>query len=80
MKTKEPEGQLARWIDTLSSYQFEVEHRPGRIHSNANAMRRIPCWQCGQNSVEEPVQVHSVMQVHENGNFDIARLKRKIKI
>lgn len=79
MKTKEPEGQLARWIDTLSSYQFEVEHRPGRKHSNADAMSRIPCRQCGQNSVKEPMSVHSVMQVHENEKFDIGEAQKKDK-
>ncbi|KHJ39933.1 hypothetical protein D918_10020 [Trichuris suis] len=27
---KEPEGQIARWLELLSNYDFEVEHRPGR--------------------------------------------------
>ena len=48
MRTKSPEGQMARWIDALSSYEFDVEHRPGRKHSNADAMSRRPCKQCGQ--------------------------------
>ena len=41
MKTKNPEGQVARWIDALSSCQFDVEHRPERKHSNADAMSRM---------------------------------------
>ena len=45
---KEPEGQVARWIETLSTYQFEVQHRPGKQHSNADALSRIPCKQCGR--------------------------------
>ncbi|MCG7878903.1 MAG: RNase H-like domain-containing protein, partial [Candidatus Thiodiazotropha endolucinida] len=58
MKTKNPEGQMARWIDALSSYQFEVEHRPGRKHSNADALSRIPCRQCSRE--EELILIRSV--------------------
>ena len=51
---------MARWIDALSSYEFDVEHRPGRKHSNADAMSRKPCKQCGQ--VEKrPIIVRPVM-------------------
>ena len=49
---------MARWIDALSSYQFDVEHRPGRKHSNADALSRIPCGQCGYQ--EEPVCIRPV--------------------
>lgn len=41
MSFKEPEGQLARWLDTLSEYDFEIRHRAGRIHGNADALSRI---------------------------------------
>ena len=46
MKTKNLEGQLARKMDASSSYQFDVEHRPGQKHSNADALSKIPCRQC----------------------------------
>uniref|UniRef100_A0A5S6QHH5 RNA-directed DNA polymerase n=1 Tax=Trichuris muris TaxID=70415 RepID=A0A5S6QHH5_TRIMR len=39
---KEPEGQVARWLELLSSYNFEVEHRAGRKHGNADALSRVP--------------------------------------
>ena len=41
---KNPEGILARWLMTLSSYMpFDyIAHRPGRLHGNADAMSRIP--------------------------------------
>ncbi|MCG7879381.1 MAG: RNase H-like domain-containing protein, partial [Candidatus Thiodiazotropha endolucinida] len=42
MKTKEPEGQQARWIETLAEYDFEVKHRPGKRHGNADALSRAP--------------------------------------
>ena len=43
LKFKNPEGQIARWLETLASYQFEIEHRPGRLHGNADALSRRPC-------------------------------------
>ena len=37
---KEPEGQLARWIEQLQEYNFAIIHRPGRKHGNADALSR----------------------------------------
>eukprot|EP00731_Ephydatia_muelleri_P003023 Em0001g3023a len=42
----EPEGQVARWLECLSEYDFEVVHRPGTKHTNADALSRMPCPQC----------------------------------
>lgn len=46
---KNPEGQLARWLETLATYDFKIEHRAGRIHSNADALSRRPCCETGCN-------------------------------
>uniref|UniRef100_A0A3B1K245 NACHT domain-containing protein n=1 Tax=Astyanax mexicanus TaxID=7994 RepID=A0A3B1K245_ASTMX len=43
MRFREPEGQLARWLSRLQEFRFEVVHRPGRGHSNADALSRRPC-------------------------------------
>ena len=51
-KFKEPEGQIARWLQILSEYDFQVEHRPGKQHLNADALSRSHCKQCGQS--EQP--------------------------
>ena len=40
---KAPEGQLARWIEQLQQYDFDVQHRSGASHSNADALSRRPC-------------------------------------
>lgn len=47
---KEPEGQLARWLERLQEYTFTIAHRPGRKHQNADALSRRPCSQCGRES------------------------------
>ena len=40
---KQPEGQIARWLETLSEFDMEIIHRPGRVHSNGDALSRKPC-------------------------------------
>ena len=76
MNFKNPEGQVARWIEFLSVFHMDIEHRPGRRHGNADGVSRIPCRQCGKN--EETDSDQKVCQVgHDNSNddIDISRLK-----
>jgi hypothetical protein len=40
---REPEGQMCRWLQQLQGYDFEIQHRPGKIHGNADALSRRPC-------------------------------------
>ena len=40
---KNPEGQMARWLEMLSRFDFKVIHRPGKLHGNADALSRRPC-------------------------------------
>ena len=39
---KNIEGQLSRWIQELSQFDMTVIHRPGKLHTNADALSRIP--------------------------------------
>ena len=43
---KNPRDQLARWLERLSDFDFEVEHRPGQLHFNADGLSRLP-WDEG---------------------------------
>jgi len=43
---KTPTGIMARWIETLAEFDIQIEHRPGRLHSNADALSRHSCKQC----------------------------------
>ena len=45
---KEPEGQLARWLEQLQELEFDIIHRRGARHQNADALSRLPCRQCGR--------------------------------
>jgi hypothetical protein len=39
---KSPQDQLARWLEELSQYNMEIQHRPGRKHVNVDALSRLP--------------------------------------
>jgi RNase H-like domain found in reverse transcriptase/Reverse transcriptase (RNA-dependent DNA polymerase) len=41
LKTAEPKRRLGRWILKIQPYNFEVIHKPGRIHSNVDALSRL---------------------------------------
>ena len=39
---KEPQGQLARWLEELGQYDMSIKHRQGKKHLNADALSRKP--------------------------------------
>jgi len=53
---KNPTAHLARQLDFLADYDFNIEHRPGKNHQNCDALSRLrpcqegkegdPCKQC----------------------------------
>lgn len=40
---KDPEGQIACWLEQLQDYMFSVEHQVGRAHGNTAALIQHPC-------------------------------------
>ena len=61
-RTPEPIGQQGRWLERLAEFEFQVVHRPGRKHANADALSRRPCRQCGW---EDPATVAAVTEEPE---------------
>ena len=52
---KRPEGILARWVETLAEFDIEIEHRPGRLHSNVDGVSRPFCkLQCSHKTMKTP--------------------------
>ncbi len=70
MAFKEPEGQVARWIQVLDTYDYTIEHRPGRLHGNADGLSRIPCRQCGRSDEDEDETPPSVRAITRRGTND----------
>ena len=71
---KNPEGQIARWFEILAAYDFEIEHRAGHSHANADAMSQRPCHKenCSHCSrTEQKCQLEMESGDKSSGNSDI---------
>ena len=72
MNFKNPEGQTARWLEYLQTYDFDVCHRRGKSHINADSLSRRPCeGTCKHCNKEEKhdvqVSVTKIVQFELNG-------------
>ncbi|MCG8045580.1 MAG: RNase H-like domain-containing protein, partial [Candidatus Thiodiazotropha endolucinida] len=63
MNFKNPEGQVARWLELLSSFNFTVEHRPGKLHGNADGLSRKPLTEPSAANTDEKDHSDSCMHV-----------------
>ena len=54
-KRHQPSAQVARWLEILSEFKFELEQRSGIKHGNADGLsRRSQCYDCKQcNAIEK---------------------------
>ena len=76
---REPEGQMARWLERMQEYDFTVVHRPGRKHCNADALSRMPCRQCGRDS-HMHLPISTVQPVVECTASELGRHQRSDKV
>ena len=74
---KEPEGQLARWIEVLQQYDYRIIHRPGRNHRNADSLSRRPCRQCGRNNPKCDLGTTKSRRNNKSTNSDQKELDQK---
>ena len=57
MNFKEPQGQLARWLEVLSQYHMQIQHRAGKKHGNADGLSRLPTrGACKEMSIFIPLE------------------------
>jgi hypothetical protein len=68
---KEPEGQMARWLQILCSFDMEIQYRAGRKHSNADGMSRVPCKQCQHCGTSEDTDSKHTIQTAVSQKSDI---------
>ena len=58
---KEPEGQLAKWLEKLEEFPFEVVYCKGKAHCNADALSRMFSQQSSNVNVTCPVAIAPVI-------------------
>ena len=78
--TPEPIGQQARWLEVLEEFNYQVEHRPGRKHNNADALSRMPCRQCHRDEYEITQVTARSLHLSDSGDggvFDPINLARE---
>lgn len=47
-RRSEPSDQIARWLEILSEFKFQIIHRAGKKHGNADGLSRRTCTDCNQ--------------------------------
>ena len=64
-----PEGQVARWLQQLQEYDFEIQHRPGKSHSNADTLSRRPCLsQSCRHCDRMESKEHTALQINQTSD------------
>jgi hypothetical protein len=53
-----PSGVVIRWLGTLADFKFEVEHRPGKKHCNADGLSRSGCAEYISENDDEDGEAH----------------------
>ena len=85
---KHPENRLARWLETLAAFNYNLEYRPGSTISHADALSRYPhetspcpldCQQClrlkrKDDLLEESAHIH-LTQVQPDPDWEPAALR-----
>ena len=74
---KHPEGQMARWLEKLQEYNFEIIHRRGRQHQNADSLSRLPCKQCGRDThLSDESEIAIQMTISQQSTTAIKQAQR----
>ena len=76
-RTPDPVGQQARWLEQLATFEFDIIHRPGIKHANADGVSRLPCRQCGKSGTDEEVDLVAPVTIEESELWTPAFLKEE---
>ena len=71
---KDPDGLPAPWLEKITAFDYEVQHRPGKTIGHAEGLSRIPIANEETSSqskekLDEPVKTKFFEIFHKNGNL-----------
>lgn len=67
MKTlKSPTGRLARWAIKLSEYDYDIIHKPGRKHNDADCLSRFRVQPANSTDEEESAEVPTYLLTYDS--------------
>lgn len=72
---------MAKWIQKLQQYNFEIEHRTGKSHGNADALSRRPCHgcrYCERREIDEHKQTEEHCSEEKCGNTKVSQFVRSL--
>ena len=72
---------MARWLEALAHFDYEVVHHPGKQHQNADALSRKMSKQCGTQLGREEISLEAQLNAVESAAQSILPIwpNRKIK-
>jgi len=86
---KNPTSIMVRWIETMAEFDIEIQHRSGRLHSNADALSSHSCKHCYDKKMPsvwideceraeeilEPLSVRAICFLSELTSSDVAAMQ-----
>ncbi|CAC5365137.1 unnamed protein product [Mytilus coruscus] len=63
---KNPEGMIARWISIIDTYDMEIQHRKGSLHTNADGLSCTPKRKCKRINCPECTEMKTDIEYFEN--------------
>jgi transposase InsO family protein len=76
---KNPEQQMARWMEIICQYDIDIQHRPGSKSGNADGLSRRPCPEgctyCSRREEREKVSQVLMIRIDSEVNWIIEQAK-----
>ena len=75
LSAQKMEGMLCQWAPALQEYDFDIVHRKGALHSNADALSRIPtCTSPCATTVALPPYCPSLLRQAQQDDSNISQI------